>query len=212
MINVLIADDHKIVVDGLTSILKNEKDIKIVGTGKNGLEALEIVKNNTIDIVILDINMPELNGIEATKKIKDISPESKVLILSMYNDREFIDELLQAGCSGYILKNKGQEELVKAIRTILGGNDYLGEEIIKTIIKGRREKKNERITLPIHLTKRETEVLKLIAQEYTAPEIAEQLFIEETTVNTHRRNLISKLKVKNSLGLVSYAFKNGLVE
>lgn len=211
MMKVLIADDHKIVVDGLVAILKSEPDIEIIGTASNGREALEILENNTIDIAILDINMPIMNGVEATQIIAKNFPNTKVLVLSMYDTNEFIDELLEAGCQGYILKNKGQEELVTALNQIYKGHPYLGQRIRDKIMDEKMNPKKKSTEIPIKLTKREIEVIKLIGVEYTSPEISEKLFITEATVNTHRRNLISKLGVRNSLGLVRYAVENKLV-
>ncbi|MFT5819261.1 MAG: two-component system nitrate/nitrite response regulator NarL [Crocinitomix sp.] len=211
MIKILLADDHGMILDGLKSILKNETDIKVVGTADNGEDAVHIIENNDVDVAILDINMPKMNGIEATRIIRANS-DTKVLILSMHDTYEFIDELIDAGCQGYILKNKGQEELVTAIRRVHNGKPYFGERIKERIMEERLSPKKNKIAMPVSLTKREIEVLKLIAQEFTSPEIAEKLFIVEATVNTHRRNLISKLGVRNSLGLVSYAYKNGMIE
>ena len=211
MIKVVIADDHAIVVDGLVSLLKDESDIDVVYTANNGKLAFEYIQRNPVDIAVLDINMPELNGVEATKEIKTFPTDTKVLILSMYNSIEFVDDLLEAGCSGYILKNKGQEELVKAIRTIYSGEEYYGKEVIQTMISGKKTPEKKTPQIPVKLTNRELEVLKLIAQEYTTPEIAKKLSRAETTIDTHRRNLISKLDVKSSLGLVAYAYQQGIV-
>jgi DNA-binding NarL/FixJ family response regulator len=211
MIKVLLGDDHEIVLDGLKSVLKYEEGIEVVGTAKNGEEAIQIIENSEVDVAVLDINMPIMNGIEATRIIRSHST-TKVLILSMYDTYEFIDELIDAGCQGYILKNKGQEELVNAIRRVHNGKIYFGEHVQEKIMEERLKPKKNATETPLKLTKREIEVLKLIAQEFTSPEIAKKLCIVEATVNTHRRNLISKLKVRNSLGLVSYAYKNGLIE
>jgi len=212
MINVIIADDHQIVVDGLVSLLESEKDICVKATANNGEEALRAIGDHRIDVAILDINMPVMDGLEATRVIGEQFPETKVLILSMYNESEHISELLEAGCSGYILKNKGHEELVTAINTIVGGSDYFGQKVLQSIINEKKNPKKKLSDFPIKLTKREIEVLKLIAQDHSTPEIAEMLFISPTTVDTHRRNLISKLDVRSSYGLVRYAFENGLME
>lgn len=153
-----------------------------------------------------------MTGIEATKLIKENAYETKVLILSMYDTMEFIDELIEAGCQGYILKNKGQEELVKAIHRVYSGKPYFGERVQERMLEQRMNSNVKSKQEKVDLTKRELQVLQLIAQEFTTPEISEKLFIEESTVNTHRRNLISKLGVKSSLGLVSYAWKNGFIK
>lgn len=212
MIKVLLADDHEIVTDGLKSILQNEDNIEVVATVSNGRDAVNYIEKNQVDIAVLDINMPIMTGIEATKLIKENAYETKVLILSMYDTMEFIDELIEAGCQGYILKNKGQEELVKAIHRVYSGKPYFGERVQERMLEQRMNSNVKSKQEKVDLTKRELQVLQLIAQEFTTPEISEKLFIEESTVNTHRRNLISKLGVKSSLGLVSYAWKNGFIK
>jgi two-component system nitrate/nitrite response regulator NarL len=212
MIKVLLADDHEIITDGLKSILKNEDNIEVVATVSNGRDAVNYIEKNQVDIAVLDINMPIMTGIEATKLIKENAYETKVLILSMYDTMEFIDELIEAGCQGYILKNKGQEELVKAIHRVYSGKPYFGERVQERMLEQRMNSKIKSKQEKVDLTRRELQVLQLIAQEFTTPEISEKLFIEESTVNTHRRNLISKLGVKSSLGLVSYAWKNGFIK
>lgn len=211
MIRVLLADDHEIVLDGLSSVLKDEEGIEVVATASNGEEAVKIIENNDIDVAVLDINMPKMNGIDATRIIRHNS-DTKVLILSMYNTYEFIDQLMDAGCQGYILKNKGREELVSAIRRVHNNKPYFGDFVHEKLIEHRMSAKRKSVEKDVELTKREVEVLKLIAQEYTSPEIADKLHIVEATVNTHRRNLISKLGVRNSLGLVRYAIENNLLD
>lgn len=210
-IKVLLADDHEIVTDGIVSILKNENDIEVVATAKNGEEAVHYIENNAVDVAVLDINMPVMNGVDATKKLQISSPATKVLILSMYDKDEFIDEIFAAGCRGYILKNKGQEELVKAIRRVHNGSPYFGERIQEKMLNQHLKSKTP-VEEKVHLTKRELEVLKLIAVELTSAEISAKLSIAESTVNTHRRNLIEKLGVRSSLGLGTYALKNGLID
>lgn len=211
MIKVLLADDHEIIIDGIVSILNNEEDIEVVATASNGEEAVQFIEHNEVDIAVLDINMPVMNGVIATKMIQTSSPETKVLILSMYDEDEFIDEIIAVGCRGYILKNKGQEELVKAIRRIYKGSPYFGEKIQEKMLNQHIQSKTK-VKEEVKLTKRELEVLKLIAVELTSSEIADQLSIAESTVNTHRRNLIEKLGVRSSLGLGTYAVKKGLVD
>jgi len=211
MIKVLLADDHEIVTDGLSSILKNETDICVVASAKNGDEAVQYIEKNDVDVAVLDINMPKMTGIEATRLIR-ANHQTKVLILSMYDTFEFIDELIDAGCQGYILKNRGREELVKAIRRVHSGQTYYGKRVTDKILEDRLKPKKEKNTIPVNLTKREKEVLKLIALEFTSPEISEKLFITEATVNTHRRNLISKLGVRSSMGLVRYALEQGMLD
>ncbi|NVO11896.1 MAG: response regulator transcription factor [Bacteroidales bacterium] len=209
MINVIIADDHQIVLDGLKLLLEREKDICPVGEALNGLELLAQLEKKQVDVAVIDIDMPRMNGIETTKEIRKRFPDVKVLILSMYNDNEYIKQLIEVGASGYILKNKGKEELVNAIRKIAEGGDYLGDAIIKTLMDEMKKPKKSLNDNKIPLTKREIEVLKLIAKGCTTPQIAEALFIAHSTVETHRRNLIDKLGVANSKELIRYAIENG---
>lgn len=211
MIKVLLADDHEIVIDGLKSILSEEDGIEVVACVENGQEAVDYITTNEVDVAVLDISMPIMNGMEATRLIHAKS-ETKVLILSMHDQYDYIDELLDAGCQGYILKNKGREELVEAIKRVHNGGCYIGERIQERILEQRRLGKDKPEEEPIKLTSRELEILKLIAKEFNTPEISKQLSIKESTVNTHRRNLINKLEVRSSMGLVSYAFRNKLVD
>jgi len=206
MINILIADDHKIIVEGLRSLLINETNIKIVGESYNGKDVIPILEKQDIDVAILDINMPKMDGIELTIYIRKNHPNVKILILTMHNEIGFIRRIIEAGAHGYILKNKGKEELVRAINTLHNGSDYLGEEVTKTLFSSIR---NSNVYGEIKLTKREKEVLKLIANSYTTPKISAKLFIAASTVETHRRNLIEKTGMKNSKGLVKFAVKNG---
>ena len=213
MIKVLIADDHLIFLDGLKSLLENEEEIEVVVVAENGKQALEKIaaldETQRPEIAVLDVRMPEMDGIEATKFIQKDYPEMKVLILTMYNKPEFIQELKESGASGYILKNKGKEELVDAIYTLHGGDTYYGQEVAKTFLDSLAKKSTSQ---KVKLTKREVEVLKCIAGGMTTPEIAEKLFISHPTVETHRRNLLSKLNLRNSLELVKYAHQNEYAE
>jgi len=211
MINVILADDHQIVLDGLRSLIECEKDMCCVDEALNGIDLLAQLKEKQADVAIVDIDMPLMNGIETTKEIKKLYPEMKVLILSMYNDNEYIKRLIEVGASGYILKNKGKEELVNAIRKVAAGGKYLGEAVIKTLMDDiQKPKKNiEEINIP--LTKREKEVLKLIVECNSTPQIADKLFIAHSTVETHRRNLIDKLGVANTKELIRYAVEKGYI-
>jgi two-component system, NarL family, nitrate/nitrite response regulator NarL len=206
MIKIIIADDHQIVLDGLVSLIKIDDGIEIVGKAINGKKVLDLLKINTVDIAVLDIEMPEMDGIETAILIKEQFPEIKVLILTMYNEIGFIRKIIQAGVNGYILKNKGKEELVKAIHSINEGEDYFGEEVTKTLVSSMRVKD---VIGEIRLTKKEIEVLKLIANGDTTPIIATKLFIANSTVETHRRNLIEKTGVNGSKGLIKFAIEKG---
>ncbi|CAM1342403.1 response regulator transcription factor [Tenacibaculum amylolyticum] len=207
-IKVIIADDHKIVIDGLKSLLELEKHIEVVGEAADGKQALELIETKDVDLAILDIEMPILSGIELTKIIKKDYQNVKVLMLSMYNTEKFVHSVIDIGANGYILKNKGKEELVLAIKYIMEGDEYFGREVEKTFRQSQK-KKNDEIK-NVKLTKREIDVLKLIAIGDTTPIISEKLYIAHSTVETHRRNLIEKTGVRGgSKGLVKYAFEKG---
>lgn len=210
-INVLIVDDHQIVIDGIRSLLKGSNHIHIVGEALHGKEALEILDKKTVDVIILDIQMPIMGGIEVTKIIKEKYADTKVLILTMYDTPEFVQQAIEIDADGYILKNRGAEELESALQALTNGEDYFGKEANKALRSGVRRKKN-RDKNEIPLTKRETEVLKLIAYGKTTPQISELLCIAPSTVETHRRNLIEKTQVENSSkGLIKFAIENKYV-
>ena len=204
-LKILIADDHQIVIEGLKSLLIGQKHIQVMGEASNGKEAIEILKKYEVDIAVLDISMPEMDGVEATKIIKKEYPDVKILILTMHDGSEFIHELVEIGANGYILKNRGKEEFVAAIETIAKGEEYIKGIVLKTLIKAVRKPKPN----AVQFTKREKDVLRLIVDEHTTSEISAKLNIANSTVETHRRNLIEKTGVKSSLGLVRYAMENG---
>lgn len=211
-IKVIIADDHHIVLDGLESLIKATEDIEVIGLAYNGHHAFKILELNQldVDIAILDIEMPVMDGLEATRKIKAEYPNIKVLILTMYNDKSFIKEIIAAGASGYILKNKGSNELVNAIRAIYQGEEYFSKSVTDTLIKSIQEEKQDKKKTASKLTKREREVLELIGKGMTSKEVSDELCIATTTVETHRRHLIDKLDVKNSKELILYVAKYGI--
>lgn len=208
MIKILIADDHKITVDGLTAFLEHEDNFDIVGQALNGEEVIDILHNTPVDIAILDIEMPGMDGIETTKMIKQRFPNTKVLILSMYKRRDFILNLFNLGVNGYLLKNRGSEELVSAINTIYKGGPYFPLEIMKTITEPAS---SQPVETP-NLTDRELEILCLVAEAHTAKKIGTLLHIEKVTVETHIRNIKGKLGLNRNGELIRYAFQNKLCE
>ncbi len=209
-IRLIIADDHQIVLDGLKMVLKDQNDVEVLATFGDGEEVMQYLRTNRegVDVAILDIEMPHLNGIETTKKIKKNYPDVRVLVLTMYKKEGFISRILEAGADGYLLKNCGGEELLKAIRTVNTGENYLSNEVSRVIISSYKNPSQSQKT---RLTRRETEVIKLIGAGKSAREISEALFIQSSTVETHRRNIIDKLGVANTLELVRYAVENGYV-
>lgn len=217
MIKVLIVDDHKIVRDGISALLKQSKDINFTGECTDGSEVMGFLTNNKVDVILMDIAMHNTNGVEASKMVKEKYPDIRILALSMNDDFEYINEMMKVGVEGYCLKNTSGEELEKAIRVINDGNHYYSQEVTNIVMTshmqtGKKTKKTPDKHLVEQLTKREIEILQLIAQEYTNVEIAEKLFISRRTVDTHRRNLLQKIGVKNSIGLIRFAYTNGLLE
>jgi len=204
-----MADDHKILLEGVVSLLQSEKSFEIAAIALNGLEVLELVKNKYFDICILDINMPGIDGIEVTRQIKIWKPEMKIIILTTYNDKEIITELIQLGVAGYLLKNAAKAELVEAIKKVMSGRYYFSEEVEKIIMKGFTIKKpaDENI-----LTEREIEIVKLLGREFTNEKIAQELNISFRTVETHRKNILQKTKSHNLAGLLKYAYFKGILK
>jgi DNA-binding NarL/FixJ family response regulator len=212
MIKVLLADDHQIVLDGLKVLLQEESHIDLVGEANTGKQALQIMETKPVDIAVLDVEMPEMDGIDTSIAIQNQFPNTKILILTMYNDQAFIRKLIEIGASGYILKNKGKEELVEAINDISEGKTYFGREVTNTLISGIQTIVKNKPEKDVPLTKREVDVIKLIADGKSTPQIADELFIAHSTVETHRRNLIDKTGVPNSKLLMKWAIKHGYSE
>ncbi|WP_299123396.1 response regulator transcription factor [uncultured Winogradskyella sp.] len=210
--SIIIADDHAMFLDGLTSILSKEKTIHISLTAKTGAQVLKYLRINTeekIDLVITDINMPEMNGVELNTAIKSEFPQIKTLVVSMLEDAKKIKALTEANVNGYISKNAEKTELLKAIKSILNGENYFSPRIKQVLMEAMFSKKSKP---EISLSKREIEVLKLIAQEFTTQEIADKLFLSKHTIESYRKNLISKLGVRNLAGLTRYAVEKGMLE
>ena len=209
-VKILVVDDHKIIRDGIAQLLDDEKNFFIIGQASNGREALEVLEQRRADIVIMDINMPEMNGIDCTREIVAKYDDVKVLALTMYSEDIYLKRMLAAGASGYILKSSGKEELLKAIQRIIMGHMHFSDEITHAAVPNM-DNEPDKTGEMISLTGREKEVLKLIVNELTNQEIAEKLFISSRTVDAHRRNLIAKTGVRNTAGLVKYAIRNKIV-
>jgi len=211
--NLIIADDHKMFLDGLLSILAVKEEYQITLTansGKNVAKYLDINNDREpIDLVITDVNMPELNGIALNKHIKTNHKNVKTLVVSMRHDTQTVQTLTKDNVDGYVPKNAEKEELLRAIESVLKGEKYFSQSIKDVYLKGMFS--NEQ-SLMDSLSKREKEVLKLIAQEFTTQEIADTLFLSKHTIESYRKNLISKLEVRNLAGLTKYALKMGLVQ
>jgi DNA-binding NarL/FixJ family response regulator len=207
---VIIVDDHKMFRSGLRFLLSNIPNITVIGEASNGKEFLDMAENETIDIALMDINMPEMNGIDATRIAMEKYPNLKVIVLSMHGEEEYYDQMLDAGVKGFLLKNSDADELIAAIEAVIAGKSYFSQELLVDILDQKRLQKLR--TDAVKLSTRELEVLKLICNGFSNAEIAEQLFISHRTVDRHRANLLSKTGCKNSTSLVMYAVKNKIVE
>jgi len=211
MQNILIVDDHQMFIDGLKSLLRKQNTYIVTGEAHNGIEALSVIEKNEFDIILCDISMPEMDGIELTKILKDKKPNIKIIILSMHNDPAVVSEIMMAEAEGYILKNTGKEELFDALNKVSNGGTYYSKDVMTNILKGIKNEKKSTDELK-QLSEREIEVLKLIVEEYSSEKIAEKLFISKRTVDTHRINILSKTNCKTLVGLIKFAIRNNLIE
>ncbi|OEK05166.1 response regulator [Roseivirga misakiensis] len=209
MIRVFIVDDHQVVIDGLSSILADNDNIKFCGSAQNGKDALLQLQSVSPDVLLLDINMPEMDGIQVIKALRERGDNLHILVLTMHNNPQFTKQLMQLGVEGCILKNAGQKELILAINEVNNGERYYGKDVQDSLFES--VKKTEDAVAKVQLTKREVQVIRLIASEYTTNEIAEELAISTHTVDTHRKNIVSKLGFKNTAGLVKFAIEKGIV-
>lgn len=197
-IKVFITDDHYMVVEGIHSFLQNEKNIEWMGHASNADSCLAFLQQQLPDIILMDISMPGKSGIELCKEVKEKHPSVFVIGLSTFNQQSFIQKMMENGASGYVLKNASQEELMEAIEAVAKGNTYLSDEAASSL------RKYAELEIPV-ITRREKEVLELIAEGMTNNEIAAKLFISTTTVDTHRKNLLAKFDVKNTASLIKMA-------
>ncbi len=213
-IKLLIADDHQLFREGLVNLLAEADNISIVGQAGNGMEALELTEKLSPDIVIMDIGMPILNGIEATSRILKALPGTKVIALSMHSEKHYIKEMLEAGASGYLFKNCTYQQLIDGIQAVYFGKKYLSDTITEILIHDYLGKENLEVPHkePSPLSAREMEILKLFAQGFSTREIAEKLFVSVKTVGTHKQHILDKLEMKSTTDMVKYALKNHLVE
>ena len=205
-IKVLLVDDHQIIIDGLKSLLKNSDEIVVVAEANNGRDALRILDILEIDVVLIDIDMPVLNGIDTLKEITNRGYAAKVIILSMHNEAGMIKSLISIGANGYLLKSCAQDELINAISKVASGQSCFSTEVTLSLLNPVQSNQPTE-----SLTERETEIIKLIAEGFSNKEIGSKLFISHRTVDTHRTNLMKKLDVGNIAGLISYAIRNGIV-
>ncbi len=215
MIRLAIADDQILFLRGLRLMLEDFSNIDIVVEANNGRELLDAMKHTPVDVVLLDLRMPEMDGIEATRRLRESYPQTKVLLLSMHDDERLISHLMNLGASGYLLKDEEPETVREAIESVHERDFYFNEYVSKALLQGMKTRNNIQSVdahLQPQLTRRELEVLALICKEYTTAEIAKELYLSSRTVDGHRRNLQEKTGAKNVAGLVIYAIRSGIVK
>jgi two-component system, NarL family, nitrate/nitrite response regulator NarL len=207
-ITIYLVDDHQMLIDGLKAILSSVPEFEIIGECTLPILACEQIQLLKPQVVLTDINMPELNGVELVKKLKPLLPKTNFIALSMFGERSHIKDMLQAGVNGYVLKNTGKEELVKSIKSVSEGHLYLSEEVSQVM---ENSAPGSESTTKVNLTDREIDIIECISQEMTNAEIAKTLFISERTVETHRKNIFRKTATRSVLGLVKFALDNGYI-
>ena len=208
-------DDHQILRDGIEYLLKDEPSIELVGQASNGQELIDMLPENPADLVLLDLNMPEMDGFETIQHLTVHFPGVRVLVLSMVTPEKHIVKLMEMGALGYILKTVGKEELIHAIRKVANGQVYIGTDITMSLLKRTQPKavrvENGTNGMPVDLSKREVEVLELISEGYSNQEIAEKLCVSKRTIDSHRQNLMEKTRVKNTAALIRFAITKGII-
>ena len=208
---ILIADDHPIVRSGVRKVLDAKPDLEVVAEAEDGAEAVEKALRDDVDLVILDVSMPRMTGIQAAAELNKRKPELRVLMLSMYDSEQFLFEALKAGASGYVLKSSADEDLVEACRKAMRGESFLYPSAVTALVRDYVERGGDGEHFDV-LTPRELEVLKLIAEAHTSKEIAQQLFISVKTVERHRQNILDKLGMRDRVELTRYAIRRGLIQ
>ncbi len=214
-INVLIIDDHQLIIDGIIGLLQDQDDIGDLYGANNMEEAIDVLREKKVNVALIDISIPGSSGIEITRKVLEISPCLNTLALTMHEDIKHINEMIEAGASGYIFKRTSMDEVLEAIRTVARKEKYLGSNVQAVLMDNMRYKNSmpePGTANKIKLTVREKEILELIAREMNNEEIAEKLFISERTVEAHRRNIFTKTKTKSIVGLIKFAIRNQLVD
>jgi two-component system, NarL family, response regulator NreC len=209
---VIIADDHQLFREGLVNLITSAPDIEVIAEAKDGKEATEKAQKLKPDVVLIDIGMPVMNGIEATRIIKKENPKIKVIAVSMHSDRQFVKGVLEAGADGYLLKNCTYRQLIEAVQSVISGKKYLSDDITEMVIQGYLDPEDVQSEGQNDLSERELEVLKLYAEGKSTREIGEKLFISVKTVGTHKQHIFEKLDLKSNADMVKYAIKEGLIQ
>ncbi|MCB0668194.1 MAG: response regulator transcription factor [Saprospiraceae bacterium] len=208
MIQLLVADDHQIILDGFKSIFQDNQEISLVATAQNGRQVMEVAAGRPLDVIIVDINMPVLNGVEVCRHLGKKYPHIPIIALSMYKRASYIQRMMQYGAKGYLLKDDSSEEIIKAIHAVIRGELYFSSQIEPSLLLYGKSNQPEQKDL---ISERETEVLKLISKGLTNASISSELFISQHTAETHRKNLLAKLNAKNTADLVRIAMEKGLI-
>ncbi|MDH3358455.1 MAG: response regulator transcription factor [Desulfobacterales bacterium] len=210
-VKILLADDHQIIREGLRSLIEKQPGMEVVAQVENGRTAIKLTRKIKPDVIVMDINMPDMNGIDATRQIVAEFPGIKIIAFSMHSDHQFVAGALKAGVSGYLLKDSAFEELARAIRTVVANQTYLSPKIAVDVVKDYVEKLvDDRTGAPSILTNREREVIQLYAEGHTTKHIAERLYVSIKTVETHRRNIMKKLDIRSIADLTKFAIREGL--
>ena len=211
---ILIVDDHQLIIDGLRGFIESNQNYQVIGEANTGTEAIRLTSVLNPDLILMDIEMPEMSGIQASQEIKKSHPQIKIIIVSMHNEKQLIKKLIDQGADGYLLKNSSQREVMDAIEKVLNNQIYLSQDVTLSLLDKSQNKSshNSDVTTIAQLTEREIEILKLVAQGMTNKEVGDSLNISHRTVDTHRTNLMKKLNVTNVAGLIRFAFKNGLIQ
>jgi DNA-binding NarL/FixJ family response regulator len=213
-IKIVLVDDHRIFRKGLKSLLSESANIEVLAEAEDGAQALEIVREYSPHIVIMDIGMPKMDGIEATRQLRERHPDIEVIILSMYSKKAYIDQVLKMGAKGYVLKDSDEENLIAAINTVHSGGYYLdspvADQVLSDYFKGRSKREVKEQSNP--LSEREKEVLRLLAEGHSNQEVADILFISRKTVENHRARIVHKTGVQGQVGLTKYAARIGLID
>jgi two-component system response regulator NreC len=213
-IRVLLAEDHTIVRQGIVALLGTENDMEVVGEASNGLEAIELAKKLSPEVILMDIGMRQLNGLEATREIKRLFPSMKILVLTMHENEEWIFQILRAGASGYLIKDSAMNDLTSALRAVYQGDSYLSPSISKKVIEEyiRKAESGEKKGVEDLLSGREREILQLIAEGNSIPQISNLLCISKKTVEAHKTHIMEKLNIHDKVGLIKYAIRTGLTK
>lgn len=205
-IKTIVVDDHRILRDGIKALLREMPNIDLVGEASNGQELIPLVKDCLVDLILMDINMPKMNGIEASREVLKICPDVKIIVLSMHDDIDYYESIVQIGIDGFLLKESNYDELEKAIESVFDGRPYFSQELLLKLLRAKKEKSS------VQLTNREKDVLELICQGLSTAEIADKLFLSVSTIEKHRAELLVKTNAPNSTALAVYAIKNNLVD